>query len=64
MGAKLISIINQHKKKVQVEQDFLRRYPRDGVGRSKRRPFRATWMRNKVLSEILRRKGIYSIAHI
>ena len=52
-------------KAIQVEQDFLQRYPRNGNGRnpsSARRDYTPWWMRNghqKDFLKTLRKKGIY-----
>ena len=56
---KLEMIATQYKQKMQSEQEFDRRFPRDDLGLSKKRPYRPKWMRNPLLFKILGEKGSY-----
>ena len=61
VDAKTDNIIHEYNKHIQAELEFLRRYPRDGVGRSKKRPYRPMRMQNETLLKILQRKGVHLI---
>jgi len=56
MRPKIKRIISQYTKQMESEQEFERRYPRDDLGRGKKRPYRPNWMRNPLLFKILQGK--------